>query len=470
MFNKKYKVKHYKSRIYNPIRGKIVRAVLIIVVAGALFAAGWFAYEPLMKAINNANKEIIENDPISKPEQEKKPEELPQEFMDKDTVAVTVPAEKLYDQSEYYSFLSSLDKEVTAVVIDMKTAGGEVTYKSKQVSVQNVGAAAENAVDLASYIDTARRAGFDVIARIYAFEDSTAPYNSADMAIRYESEEGMLWLDESVDNGGKPWLNPYSDTAQKYVLDIVYDAIDFGVDAILLDGMRFPEESAAMEYAYFGAGTEETSRGEILARFASRVYSAAVTSGTDILTAFDGYSVITEGVGIYGGSPLEFDADGFAPYINLNSFIGKKVTDAIDFDELPADTAELIKAVYEGLALPEDSRVMPIVYCAGLSRAQLRSAVRTLGDLGAAGYIIVYDEEFFTGVPQNPEQTDESSESSSTASQPQNPVTPPSSYSSSSVPEYIPPEASSSESSSETSSEGIPGVSSGDDDGPVRWG
>ena len=113
---------------------------------------------------------------------------------------------------------------------------------------------------------------------------------------------------------------------------------------------------------------------------------------------------------------------------------------------------------------------MPIVYCAGLSRAQLRSAVRTLGDLGAAGYIIVYDEEFFTGVPQNPEQTDESSESSSTASQPQNPVTPPSSSSSSSVPEYIPPEASSSESSSETSSEGIPGVSSGDDDGPVRWG
>ena len=135
MFNKKYKVKHYKSRIYNPIRGKIVRAVLIVVVAGALFAAGWFAYEPLMKAINNANKEIIENDPISKPEQEKKPEELPQEFMDKDTVAVTVPAEKLYDQSEYYSFLSSLDKEVTAVVIDMKTAGGEVTYKSKQVLI-----------------------------------------------------------------------------------------------------------------------------------------------------------------------------------------------------------------------------------------------------------------------------------------------------------------------------------------------
>ncbi len=479
MFEKKYKVKHYKSPIYNPIRGKIIRAALIVVIAGALFAAGWFAYEPLMKAVNDANKEIIQNDPVSKPEPEKKPQELPQEFLDKDTVAVTVPTEKLYDLSAYYSFLASLDKEVTAVVIDMKTAAGEVTYKSSQVSVQNVGAAAENAVDLASYIDTARRAGYDVIARIYAFEDSTAPYNSADMAIRYESEEGMLWLDDSVDNGGKPWLNPYSDTAQKYVLDIVYDAVDLGVDAILLDGVRFPEENAAMEYAYFGVGTEDTSRGEILARFAKRVYSAVVTSGTDVLVAFDGYAAVTGDTAVYGGSPMDFDADGFAPCINLADFVGEKVTDSINFSELPADTTELMRAIYEGLALPESAKVMPVFYCAGLTKAQLRSAARAVDDLGAVGYIMIYDEEFFTGVSQNPdEQPEDGSESnSSAASQPQQPVTPPSSASSSSAPSYVPPSSSSSSSTAESSSDGessgIPGVSSGDYSGgndSVRWG
>ncbi len=473
MFNKKqYKVKHYKSRIYNPIRGKIIRTLLIAVLAGALFAAGWFAYEPLMKAINDANKEIIRNNPISKPESEKKPEELPQEFLDKDTVAVTVPTEKLYDQSAYYAFLASLDDDVTAVVIDMKTADGEVTYKSSQVSVQNVGAAAENAVDLASYIDTARRAGYDVIARIYAFEDSTAPYNSADMAIRYESEEGVLWLDDSVDNGGKPWLNPYSDTAQKYVLDIVYDAVDLGADAILLDGVRFPEENAAMDYAYFGVGTEETSRGEILARFAKRVYSAVVTSGTDVLIAFDGSAVAGGDTAVYGGSPTDFDADGFAPCINLADFADGGVTDAISFSELPADTSELMRAVYGALALPEGAKTMPVFYCTGLTKAQLRSAARAAGDLGAVGYIMIYDEEFFTGVPQNPdEQPEDGSESSdSAAPQPQQPEAAPSgSESSASVPEYAPP--SSSSSAEEGSDSGIPGVSSGDysDDESVRW-
>ena len=118
MFNKKYKVKHYKSRIYNPIRGKIVRAVLIIVVAGALFAAGWFAYEPLMKAINNANKEIIENDPISKPEQEKKPEELPQEFMVKIQWPLRCPLKSfMTSRSIIPSFLRLIKKSPPLLLI-----------------------------------------------------------------------------------------------------------------------------------------------------------------------------------------------------------------------------------------------------------------------------------------------------------------------------------------------------------------
>ena len=135
--DRRYKVKHYRSRIYNPIRGKIIRAALALAGAALLFALGWFAYEPLMAKINSANKEIIEQNPVSKPEPEKKPETPPLDFIDKETLAVTVPEEKLYNAADYYLFLKSLDKEVTAVVIDMKTAGGTVTYKSKQVSVND---------------------------------------------------------------------------------------------------------------------------------------------------------------------------------------------------------------------------------------------------------------------------------------------------------------------------------------------
>ena len=77
---KRYKVKHYRSRIYNPIRGKIIKGILIAVIAAAVFGIGWFAYEPLMEAINERNKEIIEDDPIPPKPVEPPFEPLPEEF------------------------------------------------------------------------------------------------------------------------------------------------------------------------------------------------------------------------------------------------------------------------------------------------------------------------------------------------------------------------------------------------------
>ena len=177
------------------------------------------------------------------------------------------------------------------------------------------------------------------------------------MAIRYESEDGVLWLDDSVDNGGKPWLNPYSDTAQKYVLDIIYDAVDFGADAIILDGLRFPEESAAMGYAYFGVGTDDISREEALGMFAKRAYSATVTSETDLLIAFDG-----EKAALYGDIPT-YEADGFAPYIDLTQFADKKAANGTEFGELPADTTEFVKAVYASLNLAPEAKAISVISC-----------------------------------------------------------------------------------------------------------
>ncbi|MBR5309668.1 MAG: hypothetical protein IKU42_00910 [Oscillospiraceae bacterium] len=415
--NRRYKVKHYRSRIYNPIKGKIIRIVAIIAALAALFAIGWFAYEPIMEAINNKNKEIILEDPI--PEKPPEPVYVPEpvDFLEKETVAVTVPEEQLYSSLDFYTFLKALDDDVTAIIIDMKTKEGTVTYNSKQVSVINAGAVAEKAVDIEKRIKTAKDLGFDVVARIYAFEDSTAPYNSDDMAIRYQSEDGVLWLDDSIDNGGKPWLNPYSDTAQKYVLDIVFDAIDFEVDAVLLDGLRFPEDEG-MDYAYFGVGAEGVEKGEILSQFAQRIYSTAVLTETDIIIGYDALAVI-EGRNIYGANPTEFIADGYAPYINLNDFIGVKFGDGYNFKKMPEDITELFTAVYESLGSIAGLKIMPVIECEGFIKSQMKAPIEFVLEKGAVGYILNYNEAFFSGIPEVPEEQEQQ-----TPAAPQTPVNP----------------------------------------------
>ena len=421
---KRYKVKHYRSRIYNPVRGKIIKGILVGIIAVSLFGIGWFAYEPLMQAINEKNKEIIEQEPI--PEKPQEPAYVPEEveFLEKETVAVTVPEEVFYNAMDYYSFIKNLDEEVTAVVIDMKTVKGTVTYRSNQVSISNAGAAHENAVDLDSRIKTAKSLGFDVVARIYAFEDSTAPFNAIDMAIRYESEDGILWLDDSVDNGGKPWLNPYSDTAQKYILDIVCDAIDCGVDAILLDGVRFPENEG-MEYAYFGVTAEETPMGEVLQNFAKRIYNTAVVTDTNVIIAVDGYEVIT-GSGIYGTDPFELSADGYAPLLDTDRYIGKKFSDDFYFKKAPQDMTEVFIKAYESLGELSEKHILVLLDFEGFFKEDTRGIFEYLKECGANGYILIYDEGYFTGVPEEPteEQPAVTPVQPVTPTQPTNPVTP----------------------------------------------
>lgn len=397
---KKIKVKHYHSRIYNPIRGKIIKGVLIALIVAALFAMGWFAYEPLMELINDRNKEIISEEPI--PE---KPPEQPyvptvEEFLEKETVAVTVPVELLYSSLDYYSFLKELDKNVTAVVIDMKTEDGTVTYKSNQVSVVNAGTTAENAVDLKNRVSTAKSLGFDVIVRIFAFKDSSAPYNAADMAIRYEFEEGVLWLDESIDNGGKPWLNPYSDTAQKYIIDIVYDAIDCGVDAIVLEGVNFPE-GGEMDYAYFGTGAEGVSQKDILLQFTKRIYASTVITDVSLIIGYDAYSAVTN-ADIYGGSPLEFSADGYSPIINLNDFIGERIGGNFYYKKVPEkadEMKEFFTDVVSLLGKTDGVKLLPVINPEGFTKAQLSGIWSVVKEKSPIGYATIYDEPYFTDLP-----------------------------------------------------------------------
>ena len=462
--DKQFKIKRYKNtRIYNPLRSKIIKASAIIIGLAVLFTIGWFAYEPIMKAVNDANKVIAEEN--KKPEEEPipVPEPVPVEFTEKDTKAVTVPLEKFLNAADYYDFLKALDDDVTAVVLDMKTADGVVTYRSEQVSVTNSGSISEDAVSLEARIKTARSLGLDVIARIYAFEDHVAPYSSYDMAIRYQSAEGVLWLDESFDNGGKAWLNPYSDTAQKYILDIVCDAIDYGVDAVLLDGVRFPGDFG-MNYAYFGASAEGVSKGEVLSAFMQRVYATAVTSETDIISAYDAQAVLLSEEDIYGGSPAVFQADAIAPVIDLNAYIGERFGDGAYYRVLPEDVTELSAAVYNALGYGTDIRKIPVITCAGLTKLQAAQLFSVFKENGSVGCVMIYDEAHFTGAIPNEEESSESESSvyvspvtpststppsTSSSSVPSSASSTPSSSSSSSVPE---PETSPSSSSSSGSS------------------
>lgn len=387
----KVRVKHFNSRIYNPIKRKIVKIALAAAAVGLLFAAGWMLYEPLMDEILLKNKEINSKVEVEKTEKIDVAQQDEIAFLERDINAVIVPSDIFCDDELFSQYLSDLDKDVTAVIVDLKTQDGKVTYKSEQKSVISAGAMAENAVDISKRIEEIREKDLIPAARIYAFEDHTAPYNSEDLAIKYMDSQGVLWLDDSFDNGGKAWMNPYSETAQKYILDIVYDALDENFDAIIVDGVRFPQ-SAGLQYAYYGGNAETISKSDILIRFMERLYASTAGYITDIIFAYDEYLSLTSDV--YANNTDDFICDGKSPYIKVSDFIGTRINGFSYYRSFPGNVTKIFREITDICKL--DTESVPVIDLEGLSVDNLKEIKEVLKEKGISRYVLKYSDSFGT--------------------------------------------------------------------------
>lgn len=402
--DRNYKVKHFRSRIYNPIKQKLLRALLAVAAVGLLFAAGWFAYEPIMKSIMNANNQINGEIEIDKTEKTDVKEAEALSIMEKENRLMTVPEETLYSALGFFDFLESLPDGTTGIVIDLKTADGTVTYQSSQKSVIAAGAVSDSAVDIAARIRTARKKGLDVVARVYAFEDHIAPNNSSDLAIKYGAADGVLWLDNSFDEGGQPWMNPYSETAQKYIMDIFYDAAENGFDAVIMDGVRFPGPYG-QQYAYYGGTSDTVKKHDILKQFMQRIYEAASGTQCDVILSYDSFEKMTGRENIYGGNPEDFICDGFAVTIDIDDYIGEKNLPISYYRTMPSDVTKIMEEITGKLGIGENS--IPVIVCSALQKEQLEEAETVIDGMGTAGRILEYSRELFDRNYMPPEEEPE---------------------------------------------------------------
>lgn len=143
------------------------------------------------------------------------------------------------------------ETKANAVVIDFKTKDGYLNYVSSVGTANDIGASSKAYQNTIATIDRLKSAGYKIIARIYCYEDSVAASHLG-AAAAVTNSDGTLWLDNSAQHDGEPWLNPYSPVAEKYLLSIVSEVSSLGVDAVILDSVEFPE-SIYLDKAVFRA-------------------------------------------------------------------------------------------------------------------------------------------------------------------------------------------------------------------------
>ena len=161
--------------------------------------------------------------------------ELSDEF-----TAYMLPKDALESPAKLAGYINQAKSNgYNAVTVTLKAEGGKIHYATASEfakSDENTVVGTMSAEQICKII---KDNGLKAFALINLLEDNSRYGENRDGS--YHSIDGSTWLDNSVSNGGKPWLSPFENATIIYVAYITNEIVSSGFDAIITDGICFPD-------------------------------------------------------------------------------------------------------------------------------------------------------------------------------------------------------------------------------------
>jgi hypothetical protein len=231
-------------------------------------------------------------------------------------------------------FMGLLDRMaargMNLIVLDAKDYDGLVTYHSQIPLVVESGAAKDAPVrDMARTVRFAHAKGIRVAMRVSCFEDEYMTKAKPELAV--------------VSKWGRPyrigWMDPANEGARNYILEMVKEAMDFGVDEIQLDYIRYPV--LGIKGADFDATKGKTKKTVIIRDFVRRVHE--LTKGRKVNLSLDIFGVVADGdrgdIDMLGQDPVMLapECEALSPMVYPSHY-----AKGYNGFEVPGDHPELV--------------------------------------------------------------------------------------------------------------------------------
>lgn len=349
---KPYKIKHHK-RIYRRSAGSIILRVLVIVAAVAvLFGLGWALYAPVSSWIgqrqsNHDAPTIGTSDQTSDTDTQQTEEETsaeaPSVSQENTVTSMTayLPIETIAEPQLLANALqSAADAGYDSIMFDLKSADGTVNYAISYNELTDARVTRQNPIDLNAVAEQIRQAGLIPVASIWTFRDNLYP-SANNAASTYYQDSDFLWVDNSPEKGGKPWMNPFSQAAQDYIRKIVDDACTAGFRSIVLQGVQFPEGYALDMIDYREHAGED--KHTFLKTYLSQITEYAAGKGVELMPLFSAPSMLGTNNAMYFGDTSDLSPALTAVDLRLSVFGSGLNTDSVSIPEPAANAYNTIK-------------------------------------------------------------------------------------------------------------------------------
>ena len=202
------------------------------------------------------------------------------------------------------------DSGANAVLVEIKSEDGLLTYASTLETAQTAGAVPTDAPDLKTALSKLKAENISAIAKMSCFKDPLAHNAVKDGIVLYAPNHNIMWLDNTAAAGGKSWLNPYAQSAWQYLSSIAKEAVSDGFSSIMLSEVQFPNRQSSK--AYFGEEADTKSRETILTEFVAYMETQVEAAGGDVILSVPAKAATGSDVTVFGENPLTFQASTVA--------------------------------------------------------------------------------------------------------------------------------------------------------------
>lgn len=388
----------YRKSASRTERGKKIGKIALVALGfAAVVAVAFFVTD---FALNLSNKPAVTAPPqtdagaVKTTDTQQAPSAQAPVAQQKAVAAVWLPAQTLRSDSELESFLSNVKQlGATTVVLDAKADDGSLLFPSALEQAAATGAADNAYAGFAQAMKKIRQSGLSVTVRVQCFRDPLAARKLGEGSAVCYQRPGTYWLDNSADQGGKPWANPYSEAVRNYLTGLIGELAAMETDSILLDSVQFPSGYALSKTYYVGESESGISRNEILKSFVGDAKKAA--GDKNVILMQSGAGALGGDEQQYHGSLFGSGADAYAPDLRLSE-LGSSVTiDGKAFS--PArDTADFLTAAGKQLKTAAGEAALTPLLDAGGSG--LSERIKALKAAGIESYILYSAQGAYTAV------------------------------------------------------------------------
>ena len=285
-------------------------------------------------------------------------------------------------------FVSAVDSAknagYTSVLVPLKIEGGEIYYATKANIALLNGEIVKSKLELSDICKTIKRSGLMPIASISVLNDNLSPVNESDVGFVIQ-ESGVLWYDDYINVGGKPWISPFSVSSKKYLSQISDEVSLAGFDAVLISDIAFPEFEEA-DFSEIGdIIRNEELRGTVLYETASLFSDCAPftmyrTSASEIVNDKDEFLEKTDYMPPFTAVAVEFDYDTIENKLIYND--EEFTLSEMNIYERTKIISDFVSSEFSGIEL------IPVISSKKMMAGDVDEAIRALSELGYTKYII----------------------------------------------------------------------------------